>query len=353
MGDHPSNFIYFMSAEIALGIGSAVAGLANSVIGTSANSNLNGKNRRWQEKMSQLAYDRQKELTMLSPQLQKQGLQNAGISPAAMNGYSGGTASVSSGAPAPNSVPSYVPFDVSSLLQGLLSQKQMDNLDANTKKTNADAVAQELANKKEENLQKTWEHSTTQNYVLDDKGNKLFSNDPRFATYVEDYYNTHGELPDMQSQAGVLSEDAARVQASISKFSSDLHTNDMYAVQSDLAKKVAELKLADTDVMHAIYKLDKAQYDLLINQIQKVGSDIDVNKSIEQLNAAQTKKAKQDVLESIARSSLMGTQEKQIQNSSVNNLIDQLDSSKSFSQNMVTLGKIILSLIGGFSGAKF
>ena len=342
-----------MSAELALGIGSAAAGIINSLIGTSANSNLNGRNRRWQEKMSQLAYDRQKELTMLSPVLQKQGLQNAGISPSAMNGYTGGTASVSSGAPAPNSVEPYVPFDVSSLFQGLLAEKQMDNMDANTEKTKADAKAQQLANQKEENLQHTWEHSTTKNFVLDDKGNKLFSDDPRFASYIDDFYNTHGKLPDIQSVSGVLSEDAARVQASISKFSSDLHTNDMYAVQSDLAKKVAEMKLADSDVMHAIYKLDKSQYDLILKQIQKVGSDIDVNESVEQLNKAQTKKAKQDVLESIARSSLMGTQEKQIHNSSVNNLIDQLDTSKSFSQNMTTLGKIILSLISGFSGAKF
>lgn len=342
-----------MSAELALGIGSAAAGLMNSVVGTAANANLNSRNRHWQEKMSQLTYDRQKELTQLSPALQKQGLQNAGISPAAMNGYSGGTASVSSGAPAPNSVEPYVPFDSSALFQGLLSAKQMDNLDANTEKTLADAKAQELANKKEADLQKQWLHSTTKNFVLDDKGNQIFNDDPRFAKYVDDYYNTHGKLPEMQSVSGVLSEDAARVQASISKFSSDLHTNDMYAVQSDLAKKVAEMKLADSDVMHAIYKLDKGQYDLLLKQIQKVGSDIDVNESVEQLNKAQTKKAKQDVLESIARRSLMGTQEKQIKNSSVNNLIDQLDSSKSFSDNMVTLGKIILSVIGGFSGAKF
>ena len=337
----------------AIGIGSAAAGLINGLVGTAANTNLNKRNRQWQEKMNDIAYDRQKELTMLSPSLQKQGLQTAGLSLAAMNGYTGGTASVSSGAPAPTSVDPYVPINFDGLLQGLLSSKQMDNIDANTEKTKADAKAQELANKKEENLQKTWMDSTTLNYVVDDKGNKLFSDDPQFAKFVDDYYNTHGELPEMQSQAGVLSEDAARVQASISKFSSDLHTNDMYAVQSDLAKKVAQMKLADSSVMHAIYKLDKAQYDLLLKQVSKYQSDIDVNKTIEQLNNAQTKKAKQDVLESIARTSLMGTQEKQIKNSSVNNLIDQLDSSKSFSDNMVTLGKIILSLIGGFSGAKF
>lgn len=353
MNDYPSILLFIMSAELALGLGSAAAGVMNSLLGTAANANLNSRNRHWQEKMSQLAYDRQKELTMLSPVLQKQGLLNAGISPAAMNGYSGGTASVSSGAPAPSSVAPYVPFDVSSLFQGLMAASQMDNVKANTRKTNADADAQELANNKERNLQSEWMSHTTKNFVIDDKGNKLFNDDPRFADYINDYYNTHGELPEMQSQAGVLSEDAARVQASLSKFSSDLHTNEMYSVQSDLAKKVAQMKLADTDVMHAIYKLDKAQYDLLIKQIQKVGSDIDVNKTLQQLNNAQTKKAKQDVLESIARSSLMGTQEKQIKNSSVNNLIDQLNSSKSFSENMVTLGKIILSLIGGFSGAKF
>lgn len=342
-----------MDPATAYGIGAASASVINGLIGTAANSNLNAKNRRWQKWMSDIAYQRQQELTMLSPSLQKQGLQMAGISPAAMNGYTGSTASVSSGPAAPSSVAPYVPFDLSPLLQGIMASKQMDNLDANTKKTNADADAQILANKKEADLQKTWLHSTTQNFVYDDKGNKLFSGDPGFDKYVVDYYNTHGEIPEIQSVAGVLSEDAARVQASISKFRSDLHTNDMYAVQSDLAKKVAEMKLADSDVMHAIYKLDKGQYDLLLKQIQKVSSDIDVNKTIEQLNKAQTSKAKQDVLESIARSSLMGTQEKQIQNSSVNNLIDQLDSSKSFSQNMTTLGKIILSLISGFSGAHF
>lgn len=324
----------------------------NSVGSSIANTNLNKTNRKWSEKMANLAYQRQQELTMKAPTLQKMGLIEAGISPASLNGYSPGIPTVNP-ASSPSSLQEFQPFDFSSVLQGILASKQAENIDANTEKTKADADAQVLANNKERNLQSEWMSHTTKNYVIDDKGNKLFNNDPRFAKYIDDYYNTHGELPTMQSQAGVLSEDAARVQASISKFSSDLHTNDMYAVQSDLAKKVAEMKLADSDVMHAIYKLDKAQYDLLIKQIQKVGSDIDVNKTVQQLNAAQTKKAKQDVLESIARSSLMGTQEKQIQNSSVNNLIDQLDSSKSFSQNMTTLGKIILSLIGGFSGAKF
>lgn len=124
-----------MSAELALGIGSAAAGVMNSLLGTAANANLNSTNRKWQEKMSQLAYDRQKELTMLSPALQKQGLQNAGISPAAMNGYSGGTASVSSGAPAPTSVEPYVGFDPSILLSiaSLQNQSKVADADAHLK----------------------------------------------------------------------------------------------------------------------------------------------------------------------------------------------------------------------------
>ena len=84
-----------ISEAAALGIGSAAAGVMNSIIGSSSNSNLNSKNRKWQAEQNTIAYERQKELTQLSPVLQKRGLIQAGISPAAMNGYSGGTAIVS------------------------------------------------------------------------------------------------------------------------------------------------------------------------------------------------------------------------------------------------------------------
>lgn len=343
-----------LSAPISAGVG-----IYNSIAGSNAAEKVNRENRLWQERQNTIAYERQKELTMLSPQLQKQGLQNAGISTAAMNGYSGGTASINSANNSPSPQSEFVPFDVNSVLNSLLVSPQYDQLKASAEKYKADAElvkeqaeAQKLANNKERNYQQSWSDATTENYVIDDKGNKLFASSPGFAKYVDDFYNTHGELPEMQSQAGVLSEDAARVQASLAKFGADIHTSDMYKVQSDLAKRVAELKLADSDVMHAIYKLDKANYDLILKQIQKVGSDIDVNGTIQRLNNANTVKAKQDVLESIARTSLLGTQEKAIKNSSVNNLIDSLDSKKSFAENAATIGKIILSMIAGFSNVK-
>ena len=338
---------------------SAGAGLVNSFLGSKSAKELNETQRQWQAGQNTLAYERQKELTMLSPQLQKKGLQNAGISTAAMNGYTGGTASINSANNSPSPQSEFVPFDVNSVLNSLLAGPQIEQMKASADKIKADAnlaneqaEAQKLANNKERNYQQSWSDATTENYVIDDKGNKLFASSPEFAKYVDDYFNTHGMLPDMQSKAGFLSEDAARVQASLAKFSSDIHTSDMYKVQSDLAKRVAELKLADSDVMHAIYKMDKANYDLLLKQIQKVGSDINVNATIQRLNAANTAKAKQDVLESVARTSLLGTQEKAVKNSSVYNLIDSLDSKKSFSENAVTIGKIILSLIASFSNVK-
>lgn len=332
-----------------------VLGGITSAVNANQMRKENARNREWQEKMSDIAYQRQRDLTMESPALQKQGLEMAGISPAAMNGYTGGTAQVSTGTPAPTSLPETFNFDPASLLAGPQIEQMIASADktkADAKLANEQAEAQKLANNKERNYQQSWMDATTENYIVDDKGNKLFASSPEFSKYVEDYFNTHGVLPDMQSKAGFLSEEAARVQASLAKFDADIHTSNMYKVQSDLAKRVAQLKLADSSVMHAIYKLDKANYDLLLKQIQKVGSDISVNATIQQLNKANTAKAQQDILESVARTALIGTQEKAIKNSSVNNLIDSLDSKKSFAENAATIGKIILSMIAGFSNVK-
>ena len=141
-----------MGAEIALGIGSAAAGVMNSIIGSSSNANLNSKNRKWQEKQNTIAYERQKELTQLSPVLQKRGLVQAGISPAAMNGYSGGTASVSSNNSAPSSQSEYVPMDVTSAISNYLVAKQSQAIDANINKTKAESKAIELKNRETESI---------------------------------------------------------------------------------------------------------------------------------------------------------------------------------------------------------
>lgn len=333
---------------------SSAAILSSSLnsVGTSiANTNLNKTNRKWSEKMANQAYARQQELTLKAPTLQKIGLIDAGISPAAMNGYSSGIPTVNT-ASSPSTLQEFQPLDFSSVLQGLMTSKQMDNLDANTAKTNADAEAQKLENEKTRNEMNAWSSATSESYYLDDRNNKHFITDKDFDSWARDYVHTHGSLPDLVKTGGALSENAAKVMSSLSNFKATIAQSGMYEAQSLLAKKVAELKLADSSVMKSIYKLDEATYNNLMAQIAKVRSDIDVNETVKALNNAKTSEARQSVLESVARTALIKSQDKALKNSSVNNLIDQLGGDKSTKDNLITVGKIILSLIAGFTHAS-
>ena len=101
--------------------------------------------------------------------------------------------------------------------------------------------------------------------------------------------------------------------------------------------------------MSALYRMDMAQYNQLMAAVAKSNSDIDVNKTLQQLNDARTNEARQSIAESVARTALYKTQDKVMQNSSVNNLIDQIGGDKSTSQNLITVGKIILSILSGAS----
>ena len=120
-------------------IAAAGAGLMNTLIGSSANSNLNWENRRWQEKMSNLNYERQKELIQLSPQLQKSGIVQAGMSPAALGNYTGPSANVqTSSAPSASTNSPYVGMDVGSVMNAYLARKQGELMDSEVRKNDAD-----------------------------------------------------------------------------------------------------------------------------------------------------------------------------------------------------------------------
>ena len=117
----------------------AGASLMNSIIGTSASQNLNSENRQWQEKMSAVNYERQKELLQLAPQLQKSGLVQAGMSPAALGNYSGPSANVQTSPPPSASTNSpYVGLDVSSAVNAYLAGKQGELMDSEVRKNDAD-----------------------------------------------------------------------------------------------------------------------------------------------------------------------------------------------------------------------
>ena len=122
-------------AELATAAGSVI----NSLVGSATNANLNETNRRWQAEQSTINYNRQRELIRDSPALQKQGLINAGYSPAALGDYSGPSANVTS-ASAPNSSASeFVPMDSRVFLDAFLAQKQGEVADSQVRKNDADA----------------------------------------------------------------------------------------------------------------------------------------------------------------------------------------------------------------------
>lgn len=117
---------------------SAFGSMVNSLLGSSANANLNGKNRRWQEHMSEVQYQRQRELTEDTSLLQKQGLVNAGMSPSAMGAFSGPAASVASVPSSPSSQPEYVPFDINSLINAFSAVSQAQVASSEVRKNDAE-----------------------------------------------------------------------------------------------------------------------------------------------------------------------------------------------------------------------
>lgn len=122
-----------------LAIGSAAAGLMNSLVGSASNANLNSTNRRWQEEQSTVNYLRQRKLIEDSPALQKQGLINAGMSPAALGGYSGPSASVSSASGPSGQFSPYVPLDAGQVVDAYLAFKQGQVADSTVHKNEAEA----------------------------------------------------------------------------------------------------------------------------------------------------------------------------------------------------------------------
>ena len=258
-----------------------------------------------------------------------------------MNGYTGGIVFVNFFNSALSFLFEYVFFDVTSIFSNLVAIKQMDAIEANTEKTKQEAKSLELDNRAKESTQNAWKESSGQGYFVDDNGNRL--NDSE----LDEYVKKHNSLPDFVKTSGVYSEDAARVPSAMANFRAQIAQSGMFEAQSNLAKKVAELKLADTDVMRALYRMDLEQYNQLMAAVAKTKSDIDVNATIKSLNDAKSAEAKQAVLESVARTALYGTQKSQIENSSINNLIDQIGGDKSFTDNLVTVGKILISILSG------
>jgi len=339
-----------MDPLIGSGLISAGASLFNTVAGASAGANLNGRNRRWQEHMSQVTYQRQRELTQDQASLQKQGLINAGISPAAMNGYSGGTASISSsGAQSPN-MPEYTPIDTSGIVNAVLQSPQYKVLkeEANLKKEQV--RAQKLANDELEDKQNAYRNVSKVGY-FDDGSTRHYTTDSDFRTAFDDYTKMHGSEPDVFNVPPHLSAEAMNAQSALNRISEQVAESNSNNIRYQLLNAVDSAKLADKDVVHALYKMDSKQFELLGKNIEKIDSEIDLSKVSKELTKQETIESKQRVLNMQADKLLTEANYNNIKNSNLGAMIDSLFGASNFKDGFKSLLKILITLAGGSLGS--
>lgn len=233
-----------MSPEIVAAGVSAIGGLANSVFGTSASANLNSRNRRWQEHMSQVAYDRQRELTHDTYSLQKQGLVDAGFSPASLGGYTGGASQVSTGTPSPSSIPEYQPLDVNSAINTYFAsqqmQKQNEVLEADRQKKESEKEAIDKANGRYDELtDATLVQMRASTAVSDETAKKIAAEVPLL--------NSQQEYLNWQSSQAMLDyqKSEATYQSDIDRIKSQNKCSEREAnLRYERAKDIVEAQLA-------------------------------------------------------------------------------------------------------------
>lgn len=339
-----------MDPLIGAGLITAGASLVNTVAGTSASANLNGRNRRWQEHMSQLTYQRQRELTQDQASLQKQGLINAGISPAAMNGYSGGTASISSsGAQSPNQ-PEYTPFDSSGIVNAVLQSPQYKVLKEQANLVKEQVRAQKLANDELEDKQNAYRNVSKVGY-FDDGSTRHYTSDPDFTSAFDDYTKAHGKEPDVFNVPSHLSAEAMSAQSALNRISAEVAESNSNNVRYQLLSAVDSAKLADKDVVQALYKMDSKQFELLGKNIDKIDSEINLAKVSQELTKQQTKESKQRVLNMQADKLLTEANLNNLKNSNLGAMIDSLFGASNFKDGLKSLLKILIVLAGGSLGS--
>lgn len=335
-------------------IAAAAGSVMNSLIGSASNQNLNSANRAWQERMTKENFERQKELIQLSPQLQKSGIVQAGMSPAALGNYSGPSASVqTSSPPSASNNPSYVGLDIGSILNAYLTGTQVDKTKADTDYTKEQTREKRLNNDILEDKINAYKSASSSNdYFVGVDGVKHFVNDPNFDDAWNAYYKAKGESPEVVVAPQHLSDDAYKARSVLSDIATELSSNErsqkLYALESQLY----DMKLADPDVMHALSHMDSKQFDLLGKQIEEVGSRIDLNEVNKELTKAKTASERQSVLESVARIALMDKQGKQIENNNMAQLIDQLFHAQSAKEGAVSFLKILVTAFTGASGGS-
>lgn len=356
-------YFYFMSFWSTLGkIGQTIAPFAssalNTILGGQSASKQNKQMMQFQQHMADQQYARQRQLTIDTPLLQKQGLENAGMSPSALGGYSGAAASIASVPSTPSQQPVYKDLDFDSLFHSLLLPSQIKQAKANADLAQSNADMAKLKVNEEKDKQDAFLKASQRSYVVDPStGQNIYTDDPNFNNFVDSFKSKYGYEPTLEVENGRLSLAAVNASKVFSDLSAAIARNDADKITSKFTQTLTELKLKDRDVMTALYQLDAKQFDFLSEQIKKIGSDIEVNDTIKALNKAKTRQARQEILESIARKTLLGTQNKllnaqldQVKNSNIGSLFDSILNGKTFGDKLVALGKLILTALVGSQG---
>ena len=231
---------------IIIGSGiAALASLANSAIGSTASANLNYYNRKWQEQMSETQYQRQRDLTHDTVQLQKQGLIDAGMSPSAMGAFAGPAASVGSVPSSPSSLPEYVPFDVNSLINAFTAVKQGEVADSEVHKNETQA---------DKNAKEAGRYDELTDATIDKIRSESGVNEA-------DVARINAEVPLLQNQSAyynyLAENEEVRWQAAQATKQSEI---DRLVSENKLSKAAADKKLdMIDDIINAQYELTLAQ----------------------------------------------------------------------------------------------
>lgn len=230
-------------------VGAALIGggvsLVNTLAGSHASANLNKTNRKWQEAMSALQYQRQRQLTEDTPKLQKQGLVDAGMSPAALSGFSGPAASVASVPASPSSNPEYVPFDANTIINAFLASKQADVMDSEKEKNMADAAkTNKEANRYDELTDASLRNIAADTGVKEASVKEIAARVPLLQNQG-DFYNYLAQNEDIRLQTSLATK------------------------QSEIDRVKAENKLSEEAAKYKLGMIDdiiNAQYNLLLAQ---------------------------------------------------------------------------------------
>lgn len=272
---------------------SAALGAVDSGVGLLTNKIQSKQNIKNAKKMALFNDNLQRQMIVDSPLLQKQGLQNAGISVASLNG---GFNTVPNAASANADMPSAPDYDAAGALNSLvnlkLSKANVDTLEADTKLKEEQAREKKLQNDKEQALQNAWREKGKDTYFLYkserfDDIDKLFAKYPKAdtqeietvvtpGTLSAEEYSVDSQRKRMQSEqmqfefeyainkAKFLSDDIkyAAANMSLQEFENLKKTGDILAKDDKIKGIAYKIANKDLSIRQQEYELNKLAYEI-------------------------------------------------------------------------------------------